>query len=105
MTDTQQTDPVAISQGLTKIRKYRWLLWSSLIVYLPGLFLALRLGFARGTMTWLFGAWVALICVTVGLACAVKCPRCSKPFHSNGPTFLPIRKCLHCGLHVSADRP
>ncbi len=104
MTESVQPDPAVISQGLAKIRKCRWLLWSSLIVYVPGLYLALQLELPRQGLTWLFGAWVALICVTVGVACVVKCPRCNKPFHTNGPTFLPVRSCVHCGLHVKADK-
>lgn len=104
MTEATQPDPVVIRQGLAKVRKRRWLLWSSLIVYLPGMWLALHAGLAKEALTWLFGAWVALICLTVGLATVVKCPRCGQQFHTNGPTFLPVRKCLHCGLHVEADK-
>lgn len=104
MSENHQQDPVVISLGLAKIRKCRWLLWGSIIGYIPGLFLALNLGLSRGTLTWLFGGWVGLLCLTVGLACIVKCPRCRQPFHTNGPTFLPVRKCVHCGLPVNADR-
>ena len=104
MTETTQPDPAALHQGLVSIRKRRWFLWTSIIIYLPGMWLALQAGLAKGTLTWLFGAWVALLCVAVGVATVVKCPRCGKQFHTNGPTFLPARKCLHCGLHVNADQ-
>ena len=104
MTETTQPDPAVIHQGLAKVRCRRWLLWGTIIVYLPGLWLALQLGLAGGDMAKLFGVWVGLLCLTVGLATVVKCPRCSNAFHTNGPTFLPVRKCVHCGLHVKADQ-
>lgn len=99
-----QTDSAALSQGMVKIRKCRWILWSTLIIYVPGLVLALQLKLSSSTMTKLFGLWVVLLCVAVGMATVVKCPRCRKPFHTNGPTFLPVRKCVHCGLPVNADK-
>lgn len=104
MADNNQPDPAAIHQGLVKVRKSRWLLWSTIIIYVPGLVIALQWHLSTGAMTKLFGLWVILLCVTVGLATVVKCPRCRNPFHTNGPTFLPVRKCVHCGLHVSADK-
>lgn len=104
MADNNPPDPAAIHQGLVKVRKSRWLLWSTIIIYVPGLVIALQWHLSSGTMTKLFGLWVILLCVTVGLATVVKCPRCRNPFHTNGPTFLPVRKCVHCGLHVSADK-
>jgi hypothetical protein len=100
----QQSDPAIISQGLAKVRQRRWLLWGTIIIYIPGLFIFLPLGLSGGTLTKLFCAWVALLCVVVGLATVVKCPGCGNPFHTNGPTFLPLRKCVHCGLHLVADK-
>lgn len=104
MTDEKKLDSVALQEGLAKVRNRRWLLWASILVYLPGLLVALELGASRGVMGGLFGAWIALICITVGLATVVKCPRCDNPYHTNGPTFLPVRKCVHCGLAVNADK-
>ena len=104
MTEHYQTDPAVIGQGLAKVRKRRWLLWGTIIIYVPGLFIFLPLGFSGGTLAKLFGAWVGLLCVVVGLATVVKCPRCGNPFHTNGPTFLPLRKCVHCGLHITAEK-
>lgn len=102
--DNTQPDPMAISQGLANVRKYRWILWAAIAIYVPGLLIALQLRLPTGTMTTLFGVWVVLLCIAVGLATVVKCPRCLKPFHTNGPTFLPVRRCVHCGLHVTADK-
>lgn len=104
MSDSNQPDPAVIHQGLGKVRRSRWFLWATILIYIPGLIIALQLKFSSGTMTKLFGLWVVLLCVVVGLATVVKCPRCRNPFHTNGPTFLPVRKCVHCGLHVTADK-
>lgn len=104
MPESNQPDPAVIRQGLIKVRKSRWLLWATIIIYVPGLVVALQLHLSSGAMTRLFGLWVLLLCITVGLATIVKCPRCLKTFHTNGPTFLPVRRCVHCGLHVAADK-
>jgi uncharacterized membrane protein YhdT len=104
LVDNNQLDPAVLHQGLVKVRKSRWLLWLTIIIYVPALVIALQYHLSSGTMTKLFGLWVILLCVTVGLATVVKCPRCRKAFHTHGPTFLPVRKCVHCGLHVNADK-
>ncbi len=90
--------------GLARVRQRRWILWATILVYVPGLLLAFQMGAAAGAMAKLFVVWVALLCVAVGLATVVKCPRCGQPFHTNGPTFLPLRKCVHCGLPLNADK-
>jgi uncharacterized membrane protein YhdT len=97
-------DPRILHQGLVKIRRRRWILWATILVYLPGMMLGVYLQASGGTMGKLFAGWVGLLCVAVGLATVVICPRCGNPFHTNGPTFLPVRKCVHCGLHVCADK-
>ena len=97
-------DLAAIRLGLTKIRRRRLILWATILLYLPGLLLVLELGLSGATMTKLFALWVGLLCLAVGLATVVKCPRCHKPYHTNGPTFLPLGKCLHCGLPLRADK-
>jgi hypothetical protein len=104
LTDENETDPAALKQGLIKIRKRRWILWATILIYMPGLLIVLDMQASSGTMAKLFAVWIALLCIAVGLATVVKCPRCSNTFHTNGPTFLPVRKCVHCGLAVNADK-
>lgn len=104
MTDQKEIDPVVLRQGLAKVRNRRWILWATILIYMPGLLVALEMNASSGTMGWLFAAWIALICVSVGLATVVRCPRCNNTYHTNGPTFLPVRKCVHCGLAVNADK-
>ena len=104
MNSKQQHTSDSLAQGLKQIRNRRWLMWVVIFAYLPGLLITLELQATTSVMSWLFALWVLLLCIVVGLATVVKCPRCDKPFHTNGPTFLPVRKCVHCWLHLKADK-
>lgn len=94
-------ETVDIIAGLRKVRRRRWFLWGVILIYMPGLLVALELQATSRAMAWLFGLWIFLLCVVVAMATVVKCPRCAKPYHTNGPTFLPVRRCVHCGLPVN----
>ncbi len=98
------TDAAVLHLGLAKVRNRRWILWATILIYMPGLILALELGAASGTLAKLFACWIVLLCIAVGLATVVKCPRCDNTYHTNGPTFLPVRSCVHCGLRLNADK-
>ena len=104
MSDQNQTETIALAEGLAKVRGRRWLLWFIITAYVPGLLISLEMNVSKNALGWLFGLWVFLLCIVVGFATVVKCPRCNKPFHTNGPTFLPVRLCVHCGLHLKADK-
>ena len=104
MSENSTIETVDIMAGLKKVRSRRWLLWGVILTYMPGMLVALELQAPSRVMAWLFGLWVLLLCVVVALATVVKCPRCAKPYHTNGPTFLPVRRCVHCGLHLNADK-
>ncbi len=90
--------------GLKKIRQRRLLLWAVIAAYLPAMMIALQSAHVRTWVTIAFVGWLVLLIVAVVLCCIVRCPRCGQCFHTNGPTFLPFRRCLHCGLHVKADK-
>ena len=104
MNDKIQTEAVDLSKGLAKVRSRRWLMWSVIIAYIPGLLITLEIQTSSNVMVWLFALWVLFLCIVIGLATVVKCPRCNNQFHTNGPTFLPVRKCVHCSLHLKADK-
>lgn len=104
MNEEKPVTRAALARGLSKVRQRRWLLWATLIIYLPGMSLALYLQTSGSTQGKLFVGWVVLLSIAVGLATVVVCPRCGKPFHTNGPTFLPVRRCVHCRLHLCADK-
>ena len=92
MNEKSTTENVAIMAGLKKVRSRRWLLWGVILIYIPGMMIALELQAPSRVMGWLFGLWVLLLCIVVALATVVKCPRCGKPYHT---------KCVHCGLPVN----
>ncbi len=104
MTVERDIDPAGLRQGLAKVRKRRWILWATILIYMPGLIVALELKASSGTLGSLFAFWIVLLCIAVGLATVVKCPGCGNPYHTNGPTFLPVRRCVHCGLPLNADK-
>jgi hypothetical protein len=104
LSETNQTEIVDLGPGLIKVRSRRWIMWGIIMAYVPGLLIVLEIQATSRVMSWLFGFWVLLLCIVVGMATVVTCPRCNKPFHTNGPTFLPVRCCVHCGLHLKADK-
>lgn len=104
MPEERCTDPTLIREGLKKVRNRRWILWLTILIYVPGLVIALESGASGGTLGRLFACWIVLTCVAVGLATVVKCPCCGKAYHTNGPTFLPLRRCVHCGLALQTDK-
>lgn len=104
MADDRTFTDQQLQEGLARIRRRRRLLWGVILIYVPGLMIALQAGATGAVMTKLFGAWIGLLCFAVGWATIVKCPRCGNNFHTNGPTFFPVRQCVHCGLHVKGNQ-
>jgi len=104
MDEVKSTDPSQYHAGLKIIRKRRWLLWIVILAYLPAMMVALNSADHRTWVTVTFSTWLVLLIIAVARACLVRCPRCGECFHTHGPTFLPFRRCLHCALHVNADK-
>ncbi len=96
--------PAEISQGLSKIRARRWFFFGVVLIYVPALLIVLKVSQSGKLTLSLFGLWVFVLIIAVVLAAIVRCPRCKEYYHTNGPTFLPVRKCVHCGLFVNADK-
>jgi len=97
-------NPIEYQPGLKKIRKRRWFLWAVISIYLPAMMIALDSPNYQTRATIVFVVWIVLLIIAVVFACIVRCPRCGECFHTHGPTFLPFRRCLHCALHVNADK-
>jgi ribosomal protein S27E len=97
-------DPQELSSGLKKIRQRRWILWVTILIYVPAMMLALQSPGGWDTVIKAFIVWIVLLCIAVGMAVVVRCPDCGNCFHTHGPTFMPVRRCVHCGLHVLADK-
>ncbi|WP_321369376.1 hypothetical protein [uncultured Desulfuromusa sp.] len=104
MNEHKPVDPVEYRESLKKIRKRRWFLWIVILVYLPAMMIALDSPNYRSRATFVFIVWIILLIIAVVFACIVRCPRCGEYFHTHGPTFLPFRRCLHCALHINADK-
>lgn len=104
-TATGPEDQVDFARRMQSLRRRRRLLWGLILVYLPAIYLALTLSGSDRVTGMVFVVWILLVCVAVGLAAFAPCPRCGKPFHMHGffPTYL--RRCVHCGLHITADHP
>jgi len=102
--EPKKPSPAEISTGLAKIRKRRWFFFGVVLIYVPALMITLKVSQSGTTTLTMFGLWVFVLIISVVMAATAKCPRCKGYYHTNGPTFLPVRKCVHCGLFVNADK-
>lgn len=95
----------AVEQGLRKIRRRRWLLWSIFLTYLPAIWLSLRITGSDRKTAVVFGVWVLLAAVAGGLVAFARCPRCGNYFHMKGLVPVWVRRCLYCRLHLKGESP
>jgi hypothetical protein len=93
-----------IGPGLKKIRRRRWCLWAVILIYLPAMWVTLRLSSSMHAVGVVFGVWFVLLFTAAVVVAVARCPRCGNYFHMHGMTFLCLRKCLHCQLHLKADK-
>ena len=96
--------PAELANGLALIRRRRWYLWGAILIYLPALKLTLMLSPSLQITLGVVGLWLFLSFAFAFYAALARCPRCGNYFHMHGPTLLYLRKCLHCQLHLCADR-
>ena len=104
MGENKRTAVPEFSEGLKKIRQRRWLLWIVILAYVPAMMVSLQSTGGWDTVVKAFIVWLVILCVVVGMAVVIRCPDCGNCFHTHGPTFMPVRRCVHCGLHVNADK-
>lgn len=104
-TDPPMTDPAMFTVKMRSLRRRRWFLWGLVLIYLPAIYLALQLSGSDRVAGIVFVVWILLVCVAVGLAAFAICPRCAKTFHMHGFVPVYLRRCVHCGLHVSSNQP
>ena len=96
----EQVNYVAILHQTRRRRKY---FFASVLIYIPVLYLTLKILPTNKAMGTVFGIWFVLLVVVTFLVALCKCPRCGNYFHLHGMTLLILRKCLHCQLHISSD--
>ena len=97
-------DAAEYAPGLRRIRRRRWYLWIVILIYVPVMWFTLRLTSAIGTLGSVFAGWFLLLFAVAMVTALARCPRCGNYFHVHGLTFLCLRRCLHCQLHLKADR-
>lgn len=103
-TAEKEVDPSVIRAGLSRIRKRRWMLWSVIIIYLPTMWTTQKITRSFQDSLPVFFLWFLILLLVMGFSALAKCPRCGNYFHLNGITLLYLRKCLHCQLHLTADK-
>ncbi|HXV19654.1 MAG TPA: hypothetical protein VD811_01540 [Desulfuromonadales bacterium] len=92
------------SIGLRKLRGRRRLMAGLILIYVPAIWLSLELTGSDRATAVVFGIWVVFLFFAVLLVATGRCPRCNNAFHLNGFIPLYLRRCLHCGLHIKADK-
>ncbi len=93
-----------LSRGLARVRRRRWFLWIVILIYLPAIWASLRLTGSDAKTAVVFAVWFAFLLTASCAASFARCPRCGNYFHVHG--FVPLfgRRCIHCRLHLTADR-
>ena len=94
-------NPSTYGTMLAMIRKRRWFLWGLILIYIPASVTTLQWTQSYKTIGGLFLIWLIMLCIAVGLMACSKCPRCGNNFHMRNSTLSFLRKCSHCGLHIS----
>ncbi len=95
-------DPVSWGEGLALLRRRRKYFLGVLIIYLPAMWTVQYL--VPGWSYKAIGIWIVLLFAVMMVSAVARCPRCGNYFHLNGMTLLYLRKCLHCQLHINADK-
>ena len=104
MEEKKTEDFSKFALGLGKLRRRRWLFWGVILIYVPIIWISLRLSNSDYQTGKVFIVWYLVFFVSSIVVAVSKCPRCGKFFHINGFIPLFLRRCLHCGLHITADK-
>jgi hypothetical protein len=99
-----ETNPAALATGLQRIRRRRWYVWGLILVYLPFMVMAVGVLPSPAAAGAAFAGWFVVLSAAVMAAALARCPQCGNRFHLQGMTLAPTRRCLHCGLPLTADR-
>lgn len=102
--EVMPVDPAVLQAGLARIRLRRKLFFGTVIAYMPAMWAVSKVSPTFRSMAIAFGVWVTFLFFTALYSALARCPRCKQYFHMNGMSLLYFRRCLHCQLHVTADR-
>ena len=98
--DNSPVDPVMYMNVLKQTRRRRKYFFSTVLLYIPAIFITHEISPTDKAMGTLFVLWVIVLIIVTFLVALSKCPRCGNYFHLHGMTLLILRKCLHCQLHI-----
>ena len=94
-------DPQKYMQVMKQTRRRRKYFFSTVLVYIPAIWVTYSISPTNRAMGTLFVLWFVVLIIVTFLVALSKCPRCGNYFHLHGMTLLVLRKCLHCQLHIS----
>ncbi len=80
-------------------------LWLVIISYVPMMYMTLKWTHSDKALAVVFVIWLVFLIKAVLQTAFAICPRCGNYFHIKNfhPRYL-MRRCLHCGLHINADK-
>jgi len=90
--------------ALNLISRRRKYFFGVVLIYIPAIWVIHGISPTNKTMFTTIGIWVVLLLITCMMSAVTRCPRCGNYFHVNGMSMLYLRRCLHCQLHINADR-
>jgi hypothetical protein len=104
MDEVQPTEEENYTPALNLIRRRRKYFFATIIVYMPAMWVVQKISPKYTSIGIAIGVWIVVLFITALMSAVTRCPRCGNYFHVQGLTLLYLRKCLHCQLHINADR-
>ena len=104
MGDDLTFDESTTAPALRLIRRRRKYFFCTILVYMPAMWVVNEISPTYRSMGIAIGVWVIVLFITALMSAVTRCPRCGNYFHVHGMTLLYLRKCLHCQLHINADK-
>ncbi|HEY3308009.1 MAG TPA: hypothetical protein VGJ93_06110 [Desulfuromonadaceae bacterium] len=102
--DDSKTPDETFGPALSLIRRRRRYFFATILLYMPAILTVQKISPKYRSIGIAIGIWIVILFVTALRSAVTKCPRCGNYFHMHGMTLLYLRKCLHCQLHINADR-
>jgi magnesium-transporting ATPase (P-type) len=102
--ETVALDQDAFQAGMRIIRMRRMYFFATVIAYMPLMWAVNKISPTFRSMAVTFVVWVVVLFITALYSAVARCPRCGNYFHMHGMSLLYLRRCLHCQLHVTADK-
>ena len=103
-TEEASVDVAEYGPALNQIRWRRQLFFGVVLIYVPAVWVIHGISPTNKTMFTTIGIWVVLLLITCLMSASARCPRCGNYFHVHGMSMLYLRRCLHCQLHINADK-